>query len=133
MIEAGLPANRANHHDPRLIEAAGACTPEELAALVRERPGKPLAWYCNTALGRRRDVAEQGRAPPGAPLPAPPMDPIAKWRREREHELENREYLIRHQRDVLGTLSAEDAETRIAEAREQFRELIDRGPEDLAA
>ena len=115
--------------DPRLIAAAEECSPEELAAIVREKPGKPLAWYCNTALGRRRDAAEQGR---GKPTPAPPEDPRKAWLRERAHELENKLIAIRHRVEKFG-LDAEEAERLEVEAREQHRQLIERGPEAQAA
>jgi hypothetical protein len=133
MIAAGFPLTRMNTSDPRFLEAVAVCTPQELGDLVREAPGKGLAWYCATALGRRRDAAEQGRAaPPGAPVPAP-VDPVAKWRAEREHELENRRIAIRHLRDVLGSITPEVADQRIAEAERQHRELIERGPQERAA
>lgn len=138
MIENGLhPSRCGNHHDPRLLTALEAgVTPEDLGALVREVPGKGLAWYCATAVGRKQDAATlgQGRGSmPGAPPPKPPVDPLVAWKRERDHELENKLIAIRHKRDKLGSLTPEEAAEQEAEARRVHDELIARGPEDQAA
>lgn len=53
-----------NQSDPALASALEAgVTPQELADTVREFPGKPLRYVCNTAAGRRRDAAQQPATP----------------------------------------------------------------------
>lgn len=61
IIAAGFPAMRMNQSHPKLIAAAAACTPRELADVVteyiRRGTGPPnLAYVCTTALNRRREA-----------------------------------------------------------------------------
>lgn len=102
--------------DPEILRAVAAgITAAELRAAAQGKPGKPVAWYTQRAIGRRADAAAKGQPPP-APAPADPAIAAAEAEYRR---LDDEITDVAHRARFGMGIEPEEARARIDELRAQ--------------
>ena len=108
--------------DVRLAAEQGVSV-AELQAAAASKIGKPISYLVTRALGKRQDAAEIISGQPSTATAAKPADPAEAERKQQLEKIENRIYDVRHLCDTLGMIDAKERDRRIADLRDQQREL----------